>query len=149
MSIWLALRSLIWRIFKVPIYVVFLVAAVGLIFFLLDRLSGYLLGRTYLGEVYEKNFSMVRRDFTRPVSHYDYDFVPRVCLEYNTLKGNRYEYANNAGFREPRDIPVEKPHDEYRVFLTGGSTAYGLGAIGEATASMGWYGLSTGKPFPT
>lgn len=140
-SKWLALRRLIWNVVKVPIYVVFLVAAVGLIFFLLDRFSGFLLGRTYLGEVYEKNFSMVRRDFTRPVSHYDYDFVPRVCLEYNTLKGNRYEYANNAGFREPRDIPVEKPHDEYRVFLTGGSTAYGLGAIGEATVSMGWYGL--------
>ncbi len=66
---------------------------------------------------------------------------PRVCLEYNTLKGNRYEYANNAGFREPRDVPVEKPHDEYRVFLTGGSTALGLGAIGEATESMGWYGI--------
>jgi hypothetical protein len=30
------------------------------------------------------------------VSHYDYDFVPGVCLEYNILKGNNYEYANNA-----------------------------------------------------
>ena len=109
MSKWQALRRIVWRVVKIPIYVVFLVAAVGLIFFLLDRFSGFLLGRTYLGEVYQKNFSMVRRDFTRPVSHYDYDFVPGVCLEYNILKGNRYEYANNAGFREPRDIPLEKP----------------------------------------
>jgi F5/8 type C domain len=137
----LALRRLIWRIAKVPVYAVFLIAAVGLILFLLDRLSGFLLGKTYLGEVYPKNLSMVRRDFTRPVSHYDYDFVPRVCLEYNILKGNRFEYANNAGFREPRDISLEKPHDEYRIFLTGGSTAYGLGATGEATQPMGWYGL--------
>jgi len=141
LSKWQALRRLIWRVVKVPIYVVFLVAAVGLILFLLDRFSGFLLGRTYLGKVYQKDFSMVRRDFTRPVSHYDYDFVPGVCLEYNILKGNSFEYANNAGFREPRDILLEKPQDEYRVFLTGGSTAYGLGAIGEATESMGWYGL--------
>ena len=98
MSKWQALRRLVWRVVKIPIYVVFLVAAVGLLLFLLDRFSGFLLGRTYLGEVYQKNFSMVRRDFTRPVSHYDYDFVPGVCLEYNILKGNRYEYANNVGF---------------------------------------------------
>jgi hypothetical protein len=138
---WAAIRRLIWRLVKVPIYVIFLVATVGLMLFLLERFSAFLLTRSYLGEVYQKNFSMVRRDFTRPVSHYDYDFVPGVCLEYNILKGNRYEYANNAGFREPRDIPVEKPHDEYRIFLTGGSAAYGLGAIGEATVPMGWYGL--------
>ncbi len=62
-SKWLALRTLIWRIVKIPIYVVFLVAAVGLIFVLLDRLSAFLLGRTYLGEVYEKNFSMVHPRF--------------------------------------------------------------------------------------
>jgi hypothetical protein len=140
-SKWNALRRLVWRIVKIPIYVLFLVAVVGLILFLLDRLSGYLLSRTYMGEVYPNNLSMVRRDFTRPVSHYDYDFVPGVCLEYNILKGNRFEYANNAGFREPRDIPLAKPDDEFRIFLTGGSTAYGLGATGEATESMGWYGL--------
>lgn len=129
-------------------YGVFLVAAVGLLLWGLENLAGYALGRTVLAAVYPKDFSMVRRDFTRPVSHYDYDFVPGVCLEYNILKGNRYEYANNAGFRDPREISMEKPADEFRIFFNGGSTAYGLGAVGEAAPPMGFYSLEFRETIP-
>lgn len=135
------LRRFVLPLVKVPLYLVFVAGSVIVILAGVEWLAEYMLRKTYLGEVYARNFSMARRDFTRPVSHYDYDFVPGVCLEYNTLKGNRFEYANNAGFREPRDIRVEKPEDEYRVFLVGGSTAYGLGAVGDAAQTMGWYGL--------
>ncbi|MGC8657857.1 MAG: discoidin domain-containing protein [Desulfomonilaceae bacterium] len=82
---------------------------------------------------------MVRKDAIQPVTHYDYDFVPGACLEYNIIRGNRYEYANNAGFRDPREISAEKPADEFRIFLTGGSTAYGLGPIGQAAAATDYY----------
>lgn len=122
-------------------YAVFLVAAVIVVLLGLERLAEWALARSYLGEAYPHDMVMVRRDFTRPVSHYDYDFVPGVCIEYNTLKGNRLEYANNAGFRDPRQIPVAKPRDEFRIFLLGGSTAYGMGAAGEVAEAMGWYGL--------
>ena len=126
---------------KTVLYSLFLVAAVVLILGAVEGLSRYALSRTVAAEVYPKDFTMVRKDFTQPVSHYDYDFVPGVCLEYNTHKGNNYEYANNAGFREPSDIPMEKPADEFRIFLNGGSTAYGLGAVGEAAPEMAFYSL--------
>lgn len=122
-------------------YGLFLVVAVVVLLWALDGLARYGLARSYLGAVYPDDITMARKDFNHPVSHYDYDFNPGVCLEYNVLKGNNYEYANNAGFRDPRDISLEKPHDEYRIFLTGGSTAYGLGAIGESAPSMGWYSI--------
>lgn len=131
----------VWPAVKVPLYITFIFATVILLLAALEKLAKYGLSRTYLAQVYPNNPTMARRDFTRPVSHYDYDFNPGVCLEYNTLKGNRYEYANNAGFRDPRDIAMEKPADEFRIFLVGGSTAYGLGAVGEAVQAMEWYGL--------
>lgn len=131
----------LWPGIKVLLYIFFLPASVVLLLLGLDSLAKYGLGKTYLGSVYPDDIAMARRDFNRPVSHYDYDFVPGVCLEYNVLKGNSFEYANNAGFREPRETSLEKPADEYRIFLTGGSTAYGMGAIGEAAPSMGWYAI--------
>jgi hypothetical protein len=134
-------RGFVWPAFRVLSYGVFLAIVVALILWGLETLAKYGLRRTYLGAVYPDDITMARSDFNRPVSHYDYDFVPGVCLEYNILKGNSYEYANNAGLRDPRDISREKPPDEYRIFLTGGSTAYGLGAIGDAAPAMGWYAI--------
>ena len=58
---------------------------------------------------------------------------------HNQPKGNRYEFANNAGFRDPRPISLKKPDDEFRIFLTGGSTAFGLGATGEAASLTNFY----------
>jgi hypothetical protein len=134
-------KRFVWQLLKPCLYVLFLGATVVAIFFGLEKMSEFMLGKTYLAQVYPKHSPMIRRDFTKPVSHYDYDFVPGVCLEYNILKGNNYEYANNAGFREPRDIPKEKPQDEFRIFLTGGSTTFGMGAIGEAAPAMGYYSI--------
>ncbi len=128
-------------LFKVVAYVFVLVFLVVGLLWSIEQLARVGVKRSYLGGVYPEDISMARRDFNRPVSHYDYDFVPGVCLEYNILKGNNYEYANSAGMREPREVPLEKPADEFRVFLTGGSTAYGMGAIGEAAPAMGWYAI--------
>ncbi len=135
------LKGWIWRVLKVPLYLVFLILAVVLIAQGLESLTKYALKKSYLGSVYPNRDYMIRSDFTRPVAHYDYDFVPGVCLEYNIVKGNSFEYANNAGFREPRPIEMEKPADEFRIFLTGGSTAYGLGSVGEAAPHMNFYGI--------
>ncbi len=121
--------------------VIFIVTAVVGILGGLEWLSRFVLSKSYLGEVYSHDFNMVRRDAIEPVTHYDYDFAPGACLEYNILKGNSYEYANNAGFRDPRYIELEKPSDEFRIFFTGGSTAFGLGPIGEASQAMNFYSI--------
>jgi hypothetical protein len=121
---------------KWALYAVYLCGAVGLALYGLDRLAAYSL-RSPWSDVYPEHFERVRYDFTRPVSHYDYDFTPGVCIQYDLSKGNRFEYANNAGFRDHREISLKKPEDEYRIFIAGGSTAFGLGAVGEAAATIG------------
>lgn len=124
---------------KIIAYIAFVLIAVVLLLFGIDKAAGFVLKKTYLSDVYKDNFEMARRDFTRPVSHYDYDLVPGVCLIHNQDKGNRYEFSNNAGFRDPRPISVKKPDDEFRIFLTGGSTAFGLGAAGAAAPLTSFY----------
>jgi hypothetical protein len=130
---------LLWYATRKIAYTAFIIAAVALILIGLNRVAEFALSRTYLGYVYSENFAMAKQDLTEPVSHYDYDISPGVCILHNQPKGNRYEYANNAGFRDPRPISVEKPGDEFRIFLTGGSTAFGLGAVGEAAPISNFY----------
>jgi len=134
-----SLGRLLWSAIRKIAYTAFVIAAVALILMGLDKLAEFALSKTYLGYVYPENFATVKQDFTEPVSHYDYDISPGVCILHNQPKGNRYEYANNAGFRDPRPISLEKPDDEFRVFLTGGSTAFGLGATGETAAISNFY----------
>lgn len=133
-------RSLLF-LFKKTAYFAFLVLAVILLFVGLDKAAEFALKRTYLSNIYPDDFSMARRDFTRPVSHYNYDLTPGVAFQDTQVKGNRYEYANNAGFRDPRPISMQKPDDEFRIFLTGGSTAFGLGATGQAAPLTHFYYL--------
>jgi hypothetical protein len=133
------LGSFSWLLFKKTAYIVFILVSVALMLVGLDKLAEFALKKTYLSDVYPKDFSMARRDFTSPVSHYDYDLTPGVAFTDSHVKGNRFEYANNAGFRDPRPISINKPDDEFRIFLTGGSTAFGLGATGEAAALTNYY----------
>lgn len=126
---------------KMMAYVCFLAVVVVALLLGVDRAAEFVLKKTYLSDVYSNNFEMARRDFTQPVSHYDYDLVPGVCLVHNQEKGNRYEFSNNAGFRDPRPISVKKPDDEFRIFLTGGSTAFGLGSAGSAAAITSYYNI--------
>ena len=132
---------LLWYSTKKITYVAFIIAVVVLIFVGLDKLSELALKKSYLARVYSDNFAMVKRDLTEPVSHYDYDISPGICILHNQMKGNPYEYANNAGFRDPRPISLKKPDDEFRIFLTGGSTAFGLGASGAAAPLTSFYYL--------
>jgi hypothetical protein len=134
-------RRFFWPPLKVFFYAVFLFGAVILILLGLEGSAKYSLSRSHFSMMFPDDISVVKLDKTKPVSHYDYDFVPRTCLEDNILKGNRYEYANNAGFREPKDISLEKPQDEFRIFLTGGSTAFGLGATGATAPAVGYYSI--------
>jgi len=50
----------------------------------------------------------------------------RPTPNYRNTKGI---YHNAQGFREDLNTPREKPPNTYRVFIMGGSTAYGLGSL--------------------
>jgi len=131
----------LWFVVRKSLYIVFLLVAVVLILFGLERAAEFALWKSPMSNVYPEDLSLTRKALTKPSSHYDYDLNPGVCLIYNQDKGNRYEYANNAGFRDPRDIFLKKPDDEFRIFLTGGSTAFGLGAAGQSAEQTNNYYL--------
>lgn len=130
-----------WYIFKNMLFLAFILAAVVVLLLGLDKVAEWTLKKSPLADVYPQDFTMVKRDLTSPVSHYDYDLTPGICIMHNQWKGNRFEYTNNMGFRDPRPITVEKSDDEFRIFLTGGSTAFGLGASGQAAQATNFYYL--------
>jgi len=130
---------ILWYSTKKIAYIAFIIAVVALIIVGLDKLAKFALSKSHLADVYPNDLAMAKRDITRPVSHYDYDLTPGVCIMHHQPKGNRYEFTNNAGFRDPRPIPLKKPDDEFRIFLTGGSTAFGLGATGQAAMVTNFY----------
>jgi hypothetical protein len=78
-----------WYSLKKTTYIAFLIIAVMALFLALDRLAEFALKQTHLAYVYPKDFAMVKRDVTRPVSHYDYDFTPGTCILHNQAKGSR------------------------------------------------------------
>jgi hypothetical protein len=57
----------------------------------------------------------------------------------NTKLGNSYEYINEQSFKDFEDVPLEKPDNEYRVFVTGGSVVYGRGPVPPADAVCDYY----------
>lgn len=50
---------------------------------------------------------------------------------------NNSAYVNTMQFRNQREIAIPKPPREYRVFMTGGSTAFGVGALSQQTTIGG------------
>lgn len=73
-----------WYSAKKAVYMVFIIATVMLILIGLDKFAELALSRTYLGHVYPKDFAIVKRDLTKPVSHYDYDLTPGICFPVST-----------------------------------------------------------------
>jgi len=59
-----------------------------------------------------------------------YEFDPYKNIlparNYVDTRGIRH---NSQGFRRTNEVPIEKPPGTYRIFLMGGSTAYGLGGL--------------------
>lgn len=53
-----------------------------------------------------------------------------VYTPLENYKGKGY-FTNSNGFRHNEDIPLEKPEGELRIFITGGSMAWGFGASQE------------------
>jgi lysophospholipase L1-like esterase len=61
---------------------------------------------------------------------YEFDFDPYKNIlparNYVDTRGVRH---NSQGFRRDSEVPRTKPVDTYRIFVMGGSTAYGIGGL--------------------
>ncbi len=60
---------------------------------------------------------------------------PSVSVGYQLVNNQKTEYwqINEQGFRDRDPLPVVKPQNEIRIFLLGGSTAFGYGTSNNQT----------------
>lgn len=60
----------------------------------------------------------------------------RLSVGYQLVKNqeNSYWQINEQGFRDRDALPTTKPQDEIRIFILGGSTAFGYGSSSNETA---------------
>jgi lysophospholipase L1-like esterase len=60
---------------------------------------------------------------------------PSVSVGYQLVNNQKTEYwqINEQGFRDRDSIPLVKPQNEVRIFLLGGSTAFGYGTSSNKT----------------
>lgn len=58
----------------------------------------------------------------------EYEFDPyKNILPTRNYRDTRGIQHNAVGFRRSSEVPIEKPSGTYRIFVMGGSTAYGVG----------------------
>src|SRR5262249_1580542 len=60
--------------------------------------------------------------------NYEFDDYKDIRLTPN-YENTRGIFHNAQGFRRKQNTPQEKPEGTYRIFIMGGSTAYGLGSL--------------------
>jgi hypothetical protein len=112
------------------LYVCFLVAVTlgclaGLEYYARLQVAASPLGQAYKG----KDLDKARLSSQTVAPQYGYEPTPGFAAIRNTKLGNAYEYINDESFKDFEDVPLEKPADEYRVFVTGGSVVFGRGPV--------------------
>jgi hypothetical protein len=123
-------KSTLRRFAGVIGYILFLVCVVGGVLYGLEYYAYLQIKKSPLGQAYsDKDMDLARRS-TQVVSPlYGYEPTPGFAAVRNTRLGNAYEYINEQSFKDFEAVPLEKPAEEYRVFVTGGSVVFGRGPV--------------------
>ena len=82
---------------------------------------------------------LARQSSQKVAPEFGYEPTPGFAAVRNTRLGNSYEYINEESFKDFEDVPQDKPANEYRVFVTGGSVVYGRGPVPPADAVADYY----------
>lgn len=133
-------KGLLRRVVVIATYVVFLGAVVvgtlaGLEYYAYQKVKNSPLGQAYQG----RDLDLARRSSQTVAPQYGYEPTPGFAAVRNTRLGNAYEYINSESFKDFEDVPSEKPDDEYRVIVTGGSVVYGRGPVPPADVVADFY----------
>ena len=124
----------------VTIYIAFLLMiAVGLVagleYYAYLKVKASPLGQAYSG----RDLDLARRSSQTVAPQYGYEPTPGFAAVRNTKLGNSLEYINEESFKDFDSVPVEKPADEFRVIVTGGSVVYGRGPVPPADVVCDFY----------
>jgi hypothetical protein len=133
-------RGVIRKFVYVTLYIMFMIAIVfgglaGLEYYAYLKVKASPLGEAYKG----RDLDLARRSSQTVAPQYGYEPTPGFAAVRNTRLGNSFEYINDESFKDFENVPAEKPRDEYRVIVTGGSVIYGRGPVPPADAICDYY----------
>jgi hypothetical protein len=128
------------RFILICLYIGFLTAVVlaafaGIEYYAYLRVKSSPLGEAYKG----RDLDVARQSSQKVAPQFGYEPTPGFATIRNTRLGNSYEYINEESFKDFDDVPQEKPADEFRVLVTGGSVVYGRGPVPPADAVADYY----------
>lgn len=126
--------------FFVCFYIVFLVAVVVGCLAAVEYYAYLKIKSSSLGEAYkDKGLDLARQSSQKVAPQYGYEPTPGFVAVRDTHLGNSYEYINEESFKDFDEVPRDKPTDEYRVIVTGGSVIYGRGPVPPMDAITNFY----------
>ncbi len=121
-------------------YVLFLIAVVVAVLAAIEYYSYLKMKASPLGQAYKgRDMDLARRSSQTVAPQFGYEPTPGFASVRNTRLGNSFEYINEQSFKNFEDVPRDKPEDEYRVMVTGGSVVYGRGPVPPADAVADFY----------
>jgi len=130
------LRRFVFAFFYVIFLVVVVIAVLaGMEYYAYLKVKASPLGQAYKG----RNLDLARQSSQTVAPQYGYEPTPGFAAVRNTRLGNAYEYINDESFKDWDDDPLEKPVDEFRVIVTGGSVVYGRGPVPPADVVADFY----------
>lgn len=133
---WSGLR----RFALLALYIGFLTAVVLAALAALEYYAKLKVKESPLGQAYKgRDLDLARQSSQTVAPLFGYEPTPGFVAVRNTRLGNSYEYINEDSFKEFEEVPREKPEDEYRVIVTGGSVVYGRGPVPPSDAICDFY----------
>ena len=128
------------RFLMVVVYMAFLTVVVLGTLAAIEYYAYLKVKATPLGQAYKnRSLDTARMSSQTVAPQYGYEPTPGFVAIRNTKLGNSYEYINDQNFKDFEDVPLEKPENEYRVIVTGGSVVYGRGPVPPADAVADYY----------
>lgn len=133
-------RGFVKRFILFVVYLLFLAGVVAGTLWGLEYYAYLKVRDSPLGEAYKgRDLDLARRSSQTVAPQYGYEPTPGFAAIRNTRLGNAYEYINDQSFKDFEDVPLEKPANEYRVLVTGGSVVYGRGPVPPADVVADFY----------
>jgi hypothetical protein len=128
------------RFVLVCLYIGFLVALVLAALAGVEYYAYLQIKKSTLGEAYKgRSLDQARLSSQKVAPQYGYEPTPGFAAVRNTRWGNSAEYINEACFKDFEEVPMEKPANEFRVIMTGGSVVYGRGPVPPADKVADYY----------
>lgn len=128
------------RSILVALYILFLAVIVLGLLAALEYYAYLQVKASPLGKAYQgRSLDLARQSSQTVAPQYGYEPTPGFAAIRDTHLGNSYEYINDQSFKDFEDVALDKPEDEYRVFVTGGSVVYGRGPVPPADKVANFY----------